>query len=215
MERVIAEKVKRGTEVDNFTALILEMLLEVLDGKRAKLPRSSSASRMGQASVDARGHLFMANNASYILKVMDDKLKGAAESLLQAVDCVKRRYEGAVDDFVSSGWSLLLEHVAIINGESLHRDAKGKLTFESGRVLKSRFQSFWGELDELLAGCGPLVVTSGTLRSTLRKRLVALLGAPVRAFFEAFSKLEFSKSKQETYLRGGAAEVEEKLAHLF
>ena len=34
--------------------------------------------------------------------------------------------------------------------------------------------------------------------------------APVRVFFEVFSK-----SKQENYLRGGAWEVAEKLAHLF
>lgn len=127
VERVIAEKVKAGTEVDNFIALILDVLLEVLDGKRAKLPRSSTTTRMGQASVEARGHLFMANNASYIIKVMDDKLKGAAESLLQAVDCVKRRYESAIDAFTSSGWSLLLEHVAVIDGESLQY-TKGKVS---------------------------------------------------------------------------------------
>ena len=128
------------------------------------------------------------------------------------MDCVKRRFEAAVESFCCSGWEELLEPLAPLDAGSLQYDGKnGKLTFDSGRILKGRFEAFNSSFEALLAEQGGFSAPDSVLRARLRSTIGSKLVPAVQRFHDAHASTTFSKKHQQEYLRYAAPVVQEKI----
>ena len=218
LERILLQNTVHGAELGIFISTTSEILLETLEKKKKQLTLRSTGTKLAQASCNARGHLFIANNALYILKTIEEYIREnnettQPESLLQVAHCVKQRYEDAVDAFCSTGWDIVMAHVSPIEEESL-QFTKGKITFDSGRLLKTRFENFNSDLEELLAVEKRFSVPDSILRAKLRVR-IANKFIPHAEFFERFSTIPFSKKHQEQYLRYSPKVIHSLISSLF
>ena len=61
----------------------------------------------------------LVNCFDYILKQLREGGHAQPAPLLQQMDCVKRRFEAAVESFCCSGWEELLEPLAPLDAGSL------------------------------------------------------------------------------------------------
>jgi hypothetical protein len=89
------------------------------------------------------------------------------------------------------------------------------LSFESGRVLKARFDSFNLELEEYVTALGSLSVPDAALREQLRDGITYYFVPVCKKFFDAYAEVQFSKKHQEEYLRNSPKVLETKIGELF
>ena len=188
----------------------IETLVRTLEVKvSAMVVASGQQSRIAQAALRSRAALFMATNLTYILKNMHESTELASTQL-----DLRGKLQKNVDDCCCAGWKEAVEHLTPISEGTLA--FKGKtITFESGRVLKGRFDAFNKDVDELLSRLSVLSVPDTNLRDKLRAEITSIVLPPVSAFHASWDSVNFSKKHQDEYMRYTPAVVRAKVDGLF
>jgi len=197
--------------VDPLISLVVDELVAALEAKQDQTPPKSTT--MAQCSLVAKRKLFVVNNLSYVIAGVTERAS-VDNQLGKKAAMLQKRHEGAVRDFCRTGWSDLLHHVAPISEGTLVF-AKSKISFESGRVLKSRFDAFNLEFEEYLCALGSLSVPDAVLRQQLRENITGNFVPVCKQFFDKYSEITFSKKHQEQYLRNNPEVLQQKISGLF
>ena len=188
----------------------IDALLRTLEVKvSAMLAGSDQQSRMVQAATRAKASLFMATNLTYIIKNMQESPE-LADTQVELRSKLQKNF----DECCCAGWKEATEHFTPIPEGTLA--FKGKtITFESGRVLKGRFDAFNKDLDDLVSRLAMLSVPDTDLRDKLRAEINSVILPSVSAFHASWDSVTFSKKHQDEYLRYTPSVVLGKVNGLF
>jgi hypothetical protein len=188
----------------------VEALVRTLEAKAAAIVAAAGQPPgMAQAASRAKASLFMVTNLTYTLKNLS-----AAPELVSTLEDLRGKLQEKVDECSCAGWVEAAEHLAPIPEGTL--SFKGKtITFESGRVLKGRFEAFNRDVDDLFSRLAPLSVPDTDLKDMLRVKIAALVVPAVSAFHASWADVAFSKKHQGGYLRYTPAVIQEKVSTLF
>ena len=195
----------RSTDGDYASVLVVDLLANI-EAKEALVVSASSttaSSRSGQAALKAKALLFSVSNFSYLKKNLPSVSGSRLENLLLAKS-------GAF----CSTFDYLLVHLAPIDEKSLVYKGKA-LTFESGRVLKGRFDGFNTDFEDFLRLLSVLSVPDTELRDSLRSAIVARVVPPLSEFYGTYASIRFSSKHQEQYVRNSPEVVTTKIEALF
>jgi exocyst complex component 7 len=168
----------------------------------------------------ARPHVFLMNNAHYIVKSVqseDPRARAAAASTLSGalVERINRMVDDERRKYIQTVWNVLADHVRETNFKIEYTKGTQVLTLESGRQIKSRFTAFNDGLDAVYQNQKLLAVPDMALRQQLRQEAKDTVMAPYTAFFTRFSEVQFSKKHMEQYLRFPPRTVSTMIDELF
>lgn len=158
-----------------------------------------------------RPHLFLMNNAQYIVKaikgedVKDAKPATGAQIISTLSDAFVDRLSGLVDEerekYNQAVWVPLASHTKQTDLPLEYAKGSSVLTLESGRQIKSRFTAFNTGLEEIYQHQKQYSVPDAGLRQRLRQDGRSIVLSSYTEFYERFSQVQFSKKHMEQYLK--------------
>jgi exocyst complex protein 7 len=162
-----------------------------------------------------RPHLFLMNNAQYILKaikgedVVNKDAQMRSPTGIQIVSVLAEafvdRLAGLVNEarekYNKAVFVPLAEHTRQVDLPLEYSKGSSVLTLESGRQIKSRFTAFNEGLEEIYHNQKAYSVPDSTLRQRLRQDGRTIVLNSYTEFFERFSQVHFSKKHMDQYLK--------------
>jgi hypothetical protein len=197
-------------------AALIKGLMLALDKKQKAYVSKATGTKMILLALQAKCMLFSINNLDYLIKHLPDFSNDddVAESLVRNVEILHKQHSASINEFCSIGWKELLIKVAPID-ESELQFKSGKITFESGRVLKARFDGFNTDFEALLSTFNSFTVTESSLRKLLRAQIIDVLIPKFSDFYLRYSVIKFSTKNQDEYIRYSPEIVRAKINELF
>jgi len=211
-------------EMDSFVRYLVMRLLNSLKGKALDYTRD------GRDDSQAKAHIFMINNAYYLLEELgNDHSDDAQQQEQQKSDADFYRISGSwFDDKVNKmmdsekkkyleHWEALNTHLTAVDNnelEFLKNDAK-TLSHESGRLIKSRFSGFNESFEKTYQLHKTLCIIDARLRLSLQQEVTSVFVPRYRRFFEKYTKVKFSKKHQGDYAKYSPERIEEMMGELY
>jgi len=164
-------------------------------------------------------HLFLSNNFSklqeFLMQNMTELQQCVSPKLLDAY-CLQ------VHDIIVSSRKVFCEMIgrtlAMLPEDILVFESKYKSTSDKtalGRLVKAKFSTFNSGLEALLAQQGAWRVSSATLRDELGKQMADTIVPAYAAFYDKYSKTNFSKRHMDQYIRFTAEDAKLILGRFF
>lgn len=208
----------------------------LLSNLRQKAEALRKVEGVDALSAAGRPHLFLMNNANYIVKAFRgaeenlrsptnaraSSLSGATNSFNASVlpeafiDRMARLVDEEKDKFNAAVWMPLIDPLRDVSSLSLeYSKGTSVLTLESGRQIKSRFTNFNTSLEEIYQHQKVFSVPDSSVRQRLRNQAKETVVGPYTNFFNKVSDIQFSKKHMEQYLRFPPKTVSTMLDDLF
>jgi hypothetical protein len=206
--------------LQELTKFIQKKRTEYVKGNKAAAEKSST---ILQAAAKSKSLLFSINNNLYICKNMTEYVQSCRDqeavdlaALRTMIAALSKQCEKEIEEFILIGWSDIVQHAAPIEAKTLQYSALGgKITFESGRILKQRFESFNKDFEDFLAACNTLSIPDTEIRDQIRDKIIKFFVPKWKEFFDVYSIIQFSKKHQEQYTRLSPQLIESKIRELF
>jgi len=193
-------------DMDAYIQCLISKLLSNLQTK-AKRYALNQEDKAGSA----KGALFMVNNSYYLLEQFSRPSSAALSTVendeiycLENAAWFKEKVGGVYQsqkDLYLSHWNILRTRLTSVEKSDLVYQKDKLLSLESGRLIKSRFSTFNEDFEELYQMHCPLKVIDEKLRGILQNDVYNAFLPRYTEFFEKFSKIQFSKKNQESYLK--------------
>jgi len=209
--------------MDRFVRYVLIKLLQNLQAKSKQCIKNEGA------AAELKCHIFLINNAEYLYELIgpdsgplntqdvtpDDEpyeITGTwfQDTVGQLRDREKKRY-------LEQTWFPLLKHLTSVdkNELSYQNESSRLLTLDSGRLIKDRFKGFADEFEQVLRSHRGLQVHSSLGRRRMIADIKQVFMPRYTRFFDKYSKIKFSKRKQEEYLKFDPPKVDSLVDNLF
>ncbi|GMH81032.1 hypothetical protein TL16_g08800 [Triparma laevis f. inornata] len=170
--------------------------------------------RDGGRKGEARREIFLLNNACYLRKQLGEKAEegktigeGSDEEADEFVleedwftDMLNQMMDKAYQGYVRNSLGVLRSYLTDVDTSKFKYQSGNLLSLDSGRQLKSRFGGFSDALQEMHEYSGGLRIWSDPWREKIQQDGVAVV-EEYTVFFDKYSRYQFSKKKQEEYLR--------------
>ena len=105
-------------------------------------------------------------------------------------------------------WDVLNKHLTNVNDSDFNYQKDNILTLESGRLLKTRFSGFSEDFEKTLSVHKELTVIDPNLKSQLSQDVKDVFLPRYRAFYDKYSKIQFSKKNMDQYLKYPPSKVD-------
>ncbi|KAL7545865.1 hypothetical protein ACHAWF_009221 [Thalassiosira exigua] len=207
-------------EMDVFVRFLVKQLLISLSGKAQNYRNDEGPDSQ------AKSHLFMMNNTFYLLELLgpNDDADGAEgggggedyritapwfrQKLTKSFESEKARYLAC--------WEVLNRHLTDVDNRDLaYQSGKEVLSLESGRLLKSRFSGFIEDFERVYVVHRNFTVIDPKLRETLQGDVRGVFLGRYQAFFDKYSRIQFSKKNMENYLKYTPQKLDSLIGQLF
>jgi len=164
-------------------------------------------------------HLFLANNFSklqeFLTNNMSDLHQCVSPKLLDAfclqVDDIIGRSREAFCEMIGRTLAKVPEDIQVF--ETKYKSTTDKTAL--GRLVKAKFSTFNSGLEALLAQQGAWRVSGVALRDGLGKQLAETIVPVYAAFYDKYSKTNFSKRHMDQYIRFTAEDAKLILGRFF
>jgi exocyst complex component 7 len=128
-------------------------------------------------------------------------------SFLCAVDSEQSKYLGH--------WEALNTHLTAVEASDLEYLKNDTLTHESGRLIKQRFSGFNESFEKTYQLHKNLCVIDPRLRLQLQQGVTKVFLPRYRRFYDKYTKVKFSKKRQDEYTKYGPDKIEDMLNDMF
>ena len=209
-------------EMDSFVRYLVMRLLNSLKGKALDYTRD------GRDDSQAKAHIFMINNAFYLLEDLGPESehnlahKDKSESDYYRIngswfnDKVNKMMDSEKKKYLEH-WEALNTHLTAVDNnelEFLKNDSK-TLSHERGRLIKTRFSGFNESFERIYQLHKNLCIIDPRLRVNLQQDVSSVFVPRYRRFFEKYTKVKFSKKKQSEYAKYTPEKIEEMIGELY
>mmetsp|Transcript_11046 Transcript_11046/g.30532 ORF Transcript_11046/g.30532 Transcript_11046/m.30532 type:complete len:815 (-) Transcript_11046:29-2473(-) len=211
-------------EMDSFVRYLVMRLLNSLKGKALDYTRD------GRDDSQAKAHIFMINNAYYLLEELGNEQHGhhhdtkdpKTDSDVYKIhgtwfdDKVNKMMDSEKKKYLEH-WEALNTHLTAVDNEQLEF-MKGDtkiLSLESGRLIKTRFSGFNESFERTYELHKNLCIIDARLRLSLQQEVSQVFVPRYRRFFEKYTKMKFSKKKQSDYAKYSPERIEEMMGELY
>jgi len=203
-------------ELDSFVRFLVMRLLNSLKGKALNYTRD------GRDDSQAKSNLFMINNAFYILEELGPNSMVTADVDQYRiegswfVDKVNKIMESEKSKYLAH-WEVLNAHLTAVGSDELEfqKNDSSALTHDSGKLIKNRFSGFNEDFERTCALHKKLCIIDPRLRLTLQQDVISAFLPRYRRFYDKYTKVKFSKKKQEEYTRYSPEKIEEMLEDMY
>lgn len=212
-----------AAEMDTFVRFLVKQLIISLQGKAQNYKLDGG----GGPDASAKGNLFMMNNTFYILDLLgpvanpsemsSDELGG--ENYRINAPWFKTKIAKIFDNEKAkylTHWETLNKHLtAVDNREMIYQNNKDVLSLESGRLLKSRFSGFIEDFERVYLVHRTFTIIDPNFRDMLQNDIRGVFLSRYNAFYDKYSRIQFSKKNMETYLKYPPQKVDTLISQLF
>ena len=117
------------------------------------------------------------------------------------VDKVNKLFESEKNKYLGH-WEALNTHLTSVEHDELEYQKNDTLlSLDSGRLIKSRFQGFNDDFEDMFEEHRHLCVVDPRLRNLLQLEVGKIYLPAYRKFYDRYSTIRFSKKHQEDYLK--------------
>mmetsp|Transcript_15238 Transcript_15238/g.29738 ORF Transcript_15238/g.29738 Transcript_15238/m.29738 type:complete len:849 (+) Transcript_15238:205-2751(+) len=203
-------------EMDTFIRFLVKQLIISLQGKAQNYKND------GGVDAQAKSNVFMMNNTFYLLELLGP-VEGVEEQ--PADDCriqapwfttkISKIFDSEKAKYLTH-WESLNKHLTAVDDKELnYQTNKDVLSLESGRLLKSRFSGFIEDFERVYVVHRDFTVIDLKLRDMLQRDIRRVFLARYKAFFDKYSRIQFSKKNMENYLKYPPQKVDSLIGQLF
>jgi exocyst complex component 7 len=178
----------------------------------------------GRSDGQAKSNLFMMNNAFFVLGELGPdsehaqnkdpehyRIEGTwfVDKVNKVMDAEKGKYLGH--------WETLNSHLTAVETGQLEymKNDSNVLNHESGRLIKQRFSGFNDEFEMTYGLHSKLCIIDKRLRKSLQDDVAACFVNRYRRFYEKYTKIKFSKKKQDEYTKFPPDSIEAMIRELY
>ncbi|GMH71568.1 hypothetical protein TrST_g1375 [Triparma strigata] len=162
---------------------------------------------------EARREVFLLNNACYLLAQLGSAPEN--KTIGEGSDCESDSFvltdswftsmlnsmiDKAYRGYVRNSFEVLRSYLTEVDAGKFKYQSGNLLSLDSGRQLKSRFGGFADALQEMHEYSGGLRIWSSPWLDKIQQDGLAVIDE-YTVFFDKYSRYQFSKKKQEEYLR--------------
>ncbi|KAL7490022.1 hypothetical protein ACHAW6_015741 [Cyclotella cf. meneghiniana] len=209
---------EKAADMDTFVRFLVKQLIISLQGKAQNYKNDGPDGT-------AKGNLFMMNNTYYILELLgpvggadaatDENGENYRISAPWFKSKVSRIFENEKTRYLSH-WEILNTHLTAVDDKELnYQNNKDVLSLESGRLLKSRFSGFIEDFERVYLVHRGFTVIDPKLREMLQNDIRNVFLKRYKAFFDKYSRIQFSKKNMETYLKYSPQKIDSLVSQLF
>eukprot|EP00546_Thalassionema_frauenfeldii_P000387 CAMPEP_0178936654 /NCGR_PEP_ID=MMETSP0786-20121207/25301_1 /TAXON_ID=186022 /ORGANISM="Thalassionema frauenfeldii, Strain CCMP 1798" /LENGTH=818 /DNA_ID=CAMNT_0020615097 /DNA_START=164 /DNA_END=2620 /DNA_ORIENTATION=- len=205
-------------EMDSYVRFLIMRILSSLQTKAQNYTKNQE-----DESGEAKSNMFMINNTYYLLKQLvpnqDEVDATDVETYTLDGDWFKEKLTAVFKSEKTkylAHWEVLNAHLTSVENSSLeYQKNKNILSLESGRLLKERFKGFNDEFQSTYEKHNLLSVIDPNLCEQLQGEVKNVFLRRYENFFDKYSKLRFSKKKQDEYLKYPPSKVESMLNDMY
>merc|ERR1711957_1078211 len=171
----------------------------------------------------AKSHLFMMNNTFYLLELLASNgvvdVEGSENYRINA-PWFKQKMTNSFDDekakYLTYWGARLNQHLTDVDDRELnYQSNRDVLSLESGRLLKSRFSGFIEDFERVYVVHRNFTVIDPKLREMLQEDIRRVFLSRYTAFFDKYSRIQFSKKNMENYLKYPPQKLDSLIGQLF
>ena len=170
----------------------------------------------------AKSHLFMMNNTFYLLELLASNgvvdVEGGENYRINAPWFKQKMTKSFESEKVKylAYWEVLNRHLTDVDDRELnYQNKKEVLSLESGRLLKSRFSGFIEDFERVYVVHRNFTVIDPKLREMLQGDIRRVFLSRYKAFFDKYSRIQFSKKNMENYLKSPPQKLDSLIGQLF
>eukprot|EP00581_Thalassiosira_minuscula_P005067 CAMPEP_0183746120 /NCGR_PEP_ID=MMETSP0737-20130205/66586_1 /TAXON_ID=385413 /ORGANISM="Thalassiosira miniscula, Strain CCMP1093" /LENGTH=852 /DNA_ID=CAMNT_0025981801 /DNA_START=106 /DNA_END=2664 /DNA_ORIENTATION=+ len=203
-------------EMDSFVRFLIKQLSISLSGKAQNYKNDEGPDSQ------AKSHLFMMNNTFYLLELLapNGVFDGSAEENYRInapwfKQKMTKSFESEKAKYLKY-WEVLGRHLTDVDDRELnYQNNKDVLSLGSGRLLKSRFSGFIEDFERVYVVHRNFTVIDPKLREMLQGDIRDVFLSRYKAFFDKYSRIQFSKKNMENYLKYPPQKLDSLIGQLF
>ncbi|KAL7537262.1 hypothetical protein ACHAXR_007696 [Thalassiosira sp. AJA248-18] len=205
-------------EMDIFVRFLIKQLLISLGGKAQKYKNDEGP------DCQAKSHLFMMNNTFYLLELLapnGEYVGSASEGENYRINApwfkqkLTKNFESEKAKYLVY-WEVLNRSLTDVDDRELnYQSNKDVLSLESGRLLKTRFSGFIEDFERVYIVHRNFTVIDPKLREMLQNDIRRVFMSRYKAFFDKYSRIQFSKKNMENYLKYPPQKLDSLIGQLF
>lgn len=203
-------------EMDTFVRFLIKQLSISLSGKAQNYKNDEGPDSQ------AKSHLFMMNNTFYLQELLASNgvvdVEGGENYRISAPwfkQKMTKSFESEKAKYLAY-WEVLNRHLTDVDDRELnYQNNKDVLSLESGRLLKSRFSGFIEDFERVYVVHRNFTVIDLKLREMLQGDIRRVFLSRYQAFFDKYSRIQFSKKNMENYLKYSPQKLDSLIGQLF